>query len=221
MTGGDSGADELIPWRDLRLRPGMAVQVVRPGAPALACTFCAALPGKGLMITLADGGALARKLSVGADLAVSGFTGQHDFRFATRVLQFFEQPFPYALFAWPERVEGRAVRSALRVKAGLPAMALPRGSTSAITTTLGDLSTAGALVESPVALGAVGETVDLMFSIEFEGRKTPLALASTICHATEAAGQHRVGVAFGQVSRNDKLLLNYYTLSQADQSLSA
>lgn len=206
-----------IPLRELKLRPGMNVQVTRKGqGTALACTFCAALQGKGLMITLAGGGELDRLLPPGNEVELTGFTGQHDFRFSTRVLQTFIFPFEYALFAWPEQVSAKAVRAILRVSARLPVMVMRQGGWAPIAASLADLSAAGALVQSKAPLGAVNERVDLMFTIEFEGKKIPLELGATICHSAASEDGHRVGVSFENVSRNDKLLLSCYTLSQSE-----
>lgn len=196
--------------KNLRLRPGMALQVQRVGpGESREAQFLAAIDGKGVMVgPHGSGGATGMK--TGEDYLVRGFTGQYDFSFAGRVIQTFEEPFTYALLTYPPIVQARLVRRAMRMKTSVPALATPAGAPAA-TVTMIDVSVAGAMVKSPVQLGAVGAGLTLAFALEVDQTLTNIALPATICHSNrcDSGEGYNIGLAFKAVSAGDKLVLHY------------
>lgn len=213
---------ETVTLRTLRLRPGMFLQAHPPATPGklTEARFCAAIEGKGLMVVPLHEGAVGSEWRELGELVLKGFTGQYDFRFETRVLGSFSVPFAYVLLAWPERVEARRVRNALRIATSLPAMAWGRDPASTVPARVLDLSHAGAMLDLGSPLGGTGERVGLSLQLPLEGGAQALELGGQICHRGDgAAGPGtRIGVAFEGVSRTERALLQNFTLSQLQAS---
>ncbi len=203
--------------RALKLRPGMFLQTQPVGGSGGGeAQFCAAIEGRGIMVVpLGD----APALKPGETHLVSGFTGMYDFAFEAQVIQLFTYPFPYTLLAYPSAVRAKKVRNALRMPTEIEAVVtLPKlGGTVAVT--LVDLSVAGAMVSCDGPLGGVGDPATVDFAIGFEGRPVDLSLKASICHTTktDAGDGYRVGFAFRDSSRNDRLVLQYFTLKVAEE----
>ncbi len=199
-----------VSLKTMKLRPGMSLQVQRAGqGGSREAQFLAAIDGKGVMVgPHASAGATGMK--AGEDYVVRGFTGQYDFTFGARVIQTFEEPFTYALLAYPPAVQARLVRRAMRMKTSVPALGTPEGAPAATVTVI-DLSVSGAMIKAPVALGAVGGNLMLSLAVEIDKSLANLGLACTICHSSrcERGEGYNIGVAFKSVSTNDKLVLNY------------
>ncbi|MBK9235466.1 MAG: PilZ domain-containing protein [Rhodoferax sp.] len=209
--------------RDLRLRPGMALQTRRlvEGASKKESQFLAAIEGKGVMVGPVGPHGASTELEEGEVCVVRGFTGQHEFSFVSKVLQTFEKPFAYALLQYPKKVDATLVRQSMRIKTSMPAELTLGGdaNTSAPATgvTLIDISVAGAMVRSKASIGAVGDLVNLAFSVDFEGAGVQLTLAASICHSHSPMGQEGclIGLAFQGLTQHDKLVLHYITQTRA------
>ncbi|MCK7592338.1 PilZ domain-containing protein [Pseudomarimonas salicorniae] len=219
---GPAAEPESLSLRALRLRPGMFLQAHPPGdgKRSTEAKFCAAIEGKGLMVVPLHEGQAGAEWREMAELEVRGFTGQYDYRFSTRVLGSFTVPFAYVLLAWPGKVEGRRVRSALRIATSLPAMAWGSDPSLTVPARVVDLSHAGAMIELGTPLGGSGQRVSLALELPLEGGVHALELSGAICHSGEgAAGQGtRVGIAFNGISRTEKALLQNFTLTQLQAS---
>ena len=206
---------QQISLKALKLRPGQALQTQSPeaGSPKEEAQFLAGIENKGVMVGPYQSG-MKCTLELDAYYFVSGFNGQYDFSFLSRVLQVFEKPFPYALMSYPAMVDARLVRRAMRMKTSHPATVTVSGSKDALSVTLVDISHCGAMVHSVNALGNVGSELDLAFSVDFEGEPTDLQLPAMICHTTKSGDGEsvNVGLAFKLLSKSDKLLL--YFLAQ-------
>lgn len=201
--------------KQLKLRPGLLLQV-QPGgfgANSFEAQFVAALVGKGLMI--APHGT-DRALTVGGNYCVRGFTGQYDFSFSSRVLKNFTQPFAYALFHYPETIEARLVRKAMRIKTQLAAI-LKTAAAGELRVRLLDLSAAGALILSTESPGPLLQMVGLDFYVDSEGERTLMRIPSRIAHSTEGNEGFRTGVMFEGLTRDDKLRLQCYVNSLVDE----
>lgn len=217
MTQAGPEQTAALSLRALKLRPGMFLQMhLGPGQPVVEAKFCAAIENKGVMLVPLDKSAPASGWVENVKIDVSGFTGQHDFRFPARVLGNFSIPFAYLLVSYPEQVAARKVRSALRIPTALTARA-SAGSNGELDAQVIDLSAAGAMIEVQGKGVPVGGELRLDFEIEFERKKYSLRLAGRVCHASGADAQHRLGLAFDNVGKADRLLLQAYTLA-ASQS---
>ena len=217
-----AAAAESLSLKALRLRPGMFIQAHPPGQPRrrTEARFCAAIEGKGLMVVPLHEGQVGAEWADLGELVVSGFTGQYDFSFATRVLGSFSVPFAYVLLAWPAAVEARRVRSALRIATSLPAMAWGSDPASTVPARVLDLSHAGAMLDLAAPLGGHGSRVNVALDLPLDGAAHGLELGGPICHCGPgAAGTGtRIGIAFEGISRTERTLLQNFTLTQLQAS---
>lgn len=206
--------------RELRLRPGMALQTRRlvEGASKKESQFLAAIEGKGVMVGPVGPDGVSTELEAGEVCVVRGFTGQHEFSFLSKVLQTFETPFAYALLQYPKRVDATLVRQSMRIKTSMPAelavfTQADTGKAPSAGVTLIDISMAGAMIRSMAAMAPVGVEVSLAFSVDFEGAAVQLVLAGTVCHSHTPLGQEGclMGLAFRNLKQHDKLVLHYMT----------
>ena len=164
MNDDEISADvSALSLRDLRLRPGIALQTRRlvEGATKKESLFLAAIEGKGVMVGPVGPEGAKTELEEGEVCMVRGFTGQHEFSFLSRVLQTFEKPFVYALLLYPEKVDARLVRQSMRIKTSISAvMTLPDKTNPEMKTDhnvmLIDLSVSGAMIRSDSSPPVVG-----------------------------------------------------------------
>ena len=222
MTQNESPANDFIklPLKSLGLRPGMALQTRRmvEGASKKEAQYFSAIEGKGVMVGPLGAESKDTGLENGEVCVVRGFTGQYEFSFLSKVIQTFEQPFIYALLAYPEYVEARLVRQSLRTKTSWPTkVKIPKDGTIAgapeIEVTMVDLSTAGSMIKANTALGAVGDPLLVYISATMEDAPVSIALEARICHCNKTQSQdgYFIGMSFKNLSQQDKLALNFMT----------
>jgi hypothetical protein len=213
---------EHIDFKALKLRPGMIVQAqsTGKGAERYDAQYLGIIEGKGIMVVPEGVLSLKHGMKAGENFIIRGFNGQYDFTFASNVIRIFDYsyrdpPLAYALLSYPETIEAKQVRGAVRVRATLPVTVWSNRGTNPVVASFVDLSVAGALIKSPVALGAMGELVNLTFAIDFEDEKLDLVIPATICRSVKANSEDAflTGMLFKNVARNDKLALHYFVLS--------
>lgn len=214
---GMDAAAQLLDLRSLRLRAGLALQVTLAGASAADpaqpdLQFLAAISGKGVMVGPAAEAAAAGAappaltLKPGQEVLVRGFTGQHDFSFAARVLQTFVDPFVYALLAYPAQVQARQVRQALRLRTALPAQVQAFG-TDPVAATVVDLSPHGALLHTAQALGRADDLITLTLHAVVRDRRLDVLLHARIRHVQPGGDGQHTGVQFIGVQQQEWLVL--------------
>ena len=225
MAGSASVPDYLeVSLKSLKLRAGMFLQAeaVEKGLPNYEVQFLGLIEGKCLMIVPV--GLLSLKFGMKADeiYLIRGFTGQYDFLFTATVIQAFDFTFrtpsyAYAVLTFPEVVDARKVRNALRIKTALAATAAPQHSTARAVIVV-DLSVDGALIRSPSELGAVGDLVRVDFSIGSETGASPLLTLARICHTHEDAsdGVLLVGLLFESISAANRVAVKDFVLSNLE-----
>jgi hypothetical protein len=222
----DAAMEEVqVGFKTLRLRPGVLVhaQRITNGSASFDAQFLGVINGKGIMLAPLGHFQLEDGLHSGERVLIRGFSGQYDFYFESQVLQFFDYrlrnpPLASALLSYPETVEAKLVRNAMRVRACLPAAVSTAGQAHPVAVTLVDVSVTGALINSPLPLGAVGDRFDLAVSIDFEEQRQDLLIPSTICRCerSDAQADFQIGLLFQNISQRDKLLLYYFVLSSAE-----
>ena len=209
-----------VPLKALGLRAGMALQTRRlvDGAAKVEAQFFGAIEGKGVMVGPSGSQATRTGLEPGNVCVVRGFTGQFEFSFVSKVLQTFENPFAYALLAYPADVSAQKVRCSLRTKVSWPATVTPKGAAQPAPVTLVDLSPEGAMVRSPNPLGAVGETIHLALEGRMDASALTLYLSATLCHHNRPPGEGEfiAGMAFKELSQHDKLALHFLASTAAN-----
>lgn len=212
-----------IPLKSLGLRSGMALQTRRlvEGTTKKEAQFFGAIEGKGVMVGPQSADATQTGMEEGEVCVVRGFTGQYEFSFLSKVLQTFEKPFAYALLAYPAQVDARRVRQSMRTKVSWPTTARRAAAPPEVSPRLVDLvdiSTDGAMVSTPEALGTIGELLELVMDVVVDNNPVQLRLSGKICHHNRAVGQEHffAGLAFQGTNQNDKMLLNYLTQNAAN-----
>lgn len=211
----DSKTGELLELslKELRLRPGifLKIQRMREDAPVNEAQFIAAIKGKGVMLTPSGLDSLKTEIIIGEEYLIQGFTGQTDFYFTAPVLNVFKAPFAHALVAYPALVKAKKVRKSLRMKIELPATISPYGQRKPLEISIIDLSVDGAMISSPQSLGVIGGLFDLDFTIKFEDINSRAQIVAKLCHSTLTDNEGcRIGLSFDNLSREHKLLLNYF-----------
>lgn len=206
----------------LGLRAGMALQTRRlvEGATKKEAQFFGAIEGKGVMVGPMGPEGMKTELEAGDVCVVRGFTGQYEFSFLSKVLQIFEKPFAYALLAYPTQVDARQVRQSMRTKTSWPTTAaLPATATAPETppmdVSLVDISLSGAMIKTPTALAAIGETIAICMAVVFDNTPIELTLSGRVCHCNKGAADPAfyIGLAFSGLTQHDKLVLHFMTQS--------
>jgi c-di-GMP-binding flagellar brake protein YcgR len=198
----------------LRLYPGAAMYIQSQSDGAHArhkVEFIGTIKGRSLLVTLPFENGKGMWLQPGQTFVMRGFNGIHAYAFSAQVIRPRAHPFPYIHFSWPRKVDCQLVRKSLRVEVKLPASVTLPGSNS-VGVTLLDLSAPGSMLDSPAALGSVGDHARIKFAVDFEGSTTDLSLSAIVrnIHKKEDGTGFRIGVGFENVSQNDALMLHYF-----------
>jgi PilZ domain len=202
-----------MPLRALGLKSGMALQTRRlvEGASKKESQYVGAIEGKGVMVGPLGPEGSDTGLEAGEICVVRGFTGQYEYSFLTKVLQTFEQPFVYALLAYPAQVDAQLVRQSMRTKTSWPTcVQLDDGE---VDVALIDISIAGAMIKAPSTLAAVGTELKLSIDAVADGLPIRLNLAALVCHSNRSKDEdaYFMGLAFKGVGPQEKLALHYLT----------
>jgi len=206
-----------LPLKAMGLRPGMALQTRRlvEGASKKESQYFGAIEGKGVMVGPLGSEGTKTELVAGEVCIVRGFTGQYEFSFLSKVLQTFEQPFAYALLAYPATVDARLVRRSMRTNVSWPTqVAVPDADGSvkpATDVTLVDISASGAMFKAPDPVAAIGSELVLTLSASVESTPVELKVTAVVCHNNRATYEdgYIVGVAFRGLTQQEKLVLHY------------
>lgn len=214
-----SETDQNISMKTLKLKSGMSLQLEGLSKVTVQenALFLAAIENKGIMVSPHNTDA-GNTLEPGVDYLVRGFTGQYDFAFTATAMQSFARPCVYTLLSYPESINARLVRSAMRIKTSRPAVVTSAIQATPLDVMLTDISKCGSMIRSSRALGSVGETVSLSLAFEFEGDPVTLSIPSRICHSNRAADDRElnIGLAFNPVSSVDRLLLHYLAQTSSE-----
>ena len=202
-----------MPLRALGLKSGMALQTRRlvEGASKKESQYVGAIEGKGVMVGPLGPEGSDTGLEAGEICVVRGFTGQYEYSFLTKVLQTFEQPFVYALLAYPAQVDAQLVRQSMRTKTSWPTcVQLDDGE---VDVALIDISIAGAMIKAPSTLAAVGSELKLSIDAVADGLPIRLNLVALVCHSNRSKDEdaYFMGLAFKGVGPQEKLALHYLT----------
>lgn len=202
-----------LPLRELGLRTGMALQTRRlvEGASKKESQFFGAIEGKGVMVGPIGADSAQTGLQEGEICVVRGFTGVYEYSFLSKVLQTFEKPFVYALLAYPPQVDAKQVRKSMRTRTNCPVqLTAPQSSTDP---TIVDISPDGAMLKSEQQIAAIGMDIRLKFSPTMDGEPMVIEVTSTVCHSNRSQTEdcYFTGVAFKNLSSQDKLVLHYMT----------
>ena len=214
----DTVAENLsnVHFSALKLRAGTRLHMLdMESESGCEVEFAAALHGKGIFVSLPDVPAGSSGLQIGACYRVRGFNGTSEFTFPTQVLKVEEKPFFHAHMTYPDSVGLKVVREESRVQVSVPILVMPAGQGRGIPCTMRDLNINGALAESVVPLGLVGDAVSIEISTHFEGQVASMKIPALIRHYQDAVGAFKYGLEFGEIAKNDKLILYYMLFTLA------
>lgn len=203
-----------IAFDALRLHSGatMYIQSQSDGAHVRhKVQFIGFIKGKSLLVTLPFEDGKGLWMQSGQTFVIRGFNGIYAYGFSAQVTRARAHPFPYIHFSWPREVGGQLVRKSLRVEVALSAtVTLP--DSSMVNVTMLDLSALGSMLDSPTALGAVGEHARIGFTVDFEGSSICLDFAATVrnIYKKDDGTGFRIGIGFEQVVKNDALVMHYF-----------
>ncbi len=211
-------------FRTLKLHPGMYLQtqLLFGNAPKSEAQFMAAIHGKCVMLIPRSESGTKSNMRAGEEYIVSGFTGQYDFSFISQVIQVVETSLTHVVVSYPNTINAKMVRRAIRIKTSLPALAIQKNNKSHANVTVIDLSMAGAMLASPIAMGSVGDILHLKLSVSVDNKTAHLALNAAICHSRpfDNSEGYRIGLSFQALDEDDKLILHYLTSSAtADEEI--
>jgi len=212
-----------INLRTLKLRPGMFLQSQRmeKNSPTYESQYLGVIEDKCIMVVPVGTFSIKTGMKAGETFVIRGFTGQYDFHFVSRVIQAFDFTFrepyyAYAVLSWPEAVQARKVRNALRIRTSLPATLTGVADRRVQPVTLVDLSADGALVRSHDSAGGVGDLVSLEFSMGEDGALSYVVAVARICHVHVGDDGCLNGLLFEQISPADRMLIREFVVSNTD-----
>lgn len=205
---------------ELEFRPGEPLQIAFGNDPSrhLDVSIVGGLRDRSLLVTTPQRGGQSVPVADGDGVQVRFYLRGQALGFKSTVLRVCTAPFPYLHLGWPARIEVLRERQSARVRSALAATvrrAVPQSGEPDTPAVVRDLSTLGALLLTPVPVGAPGEalTLQLRLPIEQVGDE-PVTLSATIRNAQEeSAGgpwRHRYGVGFGVLEPQATILLRAY-----------
>jgi hypothetical protein len=120
--------------------------------------------------------------------------------FASRVLSVRLLPHPLLQLAWPDSLHLSRVRDAMRVRTGIPAVALVDDDEEPVPCTIRDLSPKGVRVVAPARFGELGCRVDLRFTLPAGEADHPVTMGGHLRHvAAVRINGHAAGWTHGVV----------------------
>ena len=215
---------EDLPFKALRLRAGMFLQTQRleKNSPNYEAQFLGAIEGKCLFVVPVGTFSIKTGMKANETFVVRGFTGQYDFQFTAKVIQAFdftfrEPAYAYAVLSFPDVVAARKVRNSVRIKTSIAASASPRNGGNGVDVRIVDLSVEGALLASSTELGAVGDLVNLAFSIGSDEDLVYVEALARICHAHRGPEDAVMsGVLFETIADRDRLRIREFVLDSVE-----
>ena len=219
---------EDVSLKSLKLRAGMFLQAQRmeKNSPTYEAQFLGAVDAKCLFVVPVGTFSIKTGMKANEHFIVRGFTGTHDFQFQAKVIQAFdftfrEPAYAYAVLSFPETVQARKVRNSIRIKTSLQATATPRSGAAPLQVTIVDLSVDGALLRSDDEVGAVGDLVNVAFSLAGDddgtGAMSYVEALARICHC-QIGKEDAVlsGVLFENIGDRDRLRIREFVVDAVE-----
>jgi len=170
-TGLDTESSSEVDFESIRLRPGAQLQIqhLTRVAEKYNLRFIGAIKGRSILLTMPFVEGQAVRMLKGQSYIIRGFNGKYAYAFTSHIIQARARPFHYIHFSYPLAVEAKIVRKSLRVNVNLSASAVGKG--AEVPVTMIDLSAKGSMIDSPQAIGGIGDAVSLQFDVACEGSR--------------------------------------------------
>lgn len=204
----------------IKLQSGAAMQIqsAEAGQARHEVRYIGVIKGNSVLVTVPNINGERMWMKPGQSFVIRGFNGRYAYAFTSNVILAREHPFPYVHFSYPQSVEYKVVRHALRVGVTQPAN-VTTSDNDPVAVTMLDLSASGSMIDSPASLGKAGDRVHLAFTVPIEEQEVNLNIAAVIrnIYQTDDAGRGRIGLGFEDVSQNDNLILHYFLETRQEE----
>lgn len=176
-----------------------------------------------LIVRMPEGRNSPVAFRIGEKITVRVFSGIKVCAFDATIHRVFDNPLFYMHISFPKRIRASNLRSAIRVKAAVPATLRAASASGDITVALRNLSVKGALVEADRDCGEVGDKIKLHFVLPCldneagEQIETEAVIRNATSSRLQADGgdTYLYGVEFINLSRLHKLVVQTYTYDLA------
>ncbi len=165
---------------------------------------------KGFITTLPVSGDKELWMTPGSTYVFHVLAGTHVHAFTSQVMIARAHPYPHVHFEYPAGMQSQKVRKSHRVRMALDVLLSGTGGAEPQARVV-DLSLNGALLE--LAAPVEGDTLRMTLPIHLDEAQKDLSIEAAIRNR-EAPGKAgrpwRIGVEFGDISEQDRLLLHYF-----------
>ncbi|MCX7627969.1 MAG: flagellar brake protein [Methylophilaceae bacterium] len=217
-----AGAHSLRTYRfdELRLQIDHRLQIEPASARAgeyFYTKLIGYLKGSSLIIRLPTSWKGTVPLGEGDTVTVRGFSGRIAYVFASEVLKIRYAPYPYCHLRFPQLIQGKEIRKAVRVSVNIPARVtnLRNGPDIGLEATISNLSVQGVQLDSTLPLGELGDTITVAFRFwiqpnDYEVNFNAAGVIQNIHQDEEANGILHYGIRFQNVRTTESLLLQHF-----------
>ncbi len=210
-------ATQLLPFENLKLVPGEAMQVQHLAATTKETYNVRLLgyaKGRSVMTTLPEAGGKLMHVTDGQIFAVRAFSGLVIGTFSAKVLKVQHSPYPYMHLAYPANgVQTMRLRKAMRATVDLETAVFDKeGGNIVATGIIDDISVGGArmLISKPV--GRKGQIINIGFKVQLGEIEEWLKTTATVRAVQAETGddgmpRNTYGLQFENLSREQHLLI--------------
>ena len=212
---------------DLKLLPGTRMKVVIAGGPtqsALACKFIGSYPPRSLLVSLPATEGDNNAIRVGARVAISLASPTGIVTFSSQIQSLHHEPFAYLHLSYPDALQVRNVRSAVRVSVEVQAQVtnlLAEDHLEMQQARIIDMSVNGMKLASAAPLGAVGDelAVHVQLTLDDIAREIMLTGVIRTCVASDSASEYpyACGLEFTMLDEDKRVLLYAFVFNMVQR----
>lgn len=214
-ASGHHEASREFAFDDMQLRVGERMQIKLPpklGGGFKIVRLIGYIENRSLLVSAPDVGADEAPLVEGDLIEVRIFGGQAAFSFPSYVDRIVKLPVVYLHLTFPDRILGKAVRMARRVRTQLQARIESAAGT--LDGTITNLSASGAEIVSHGDPGKLNDTLTLGFGVTAHGVVSPFKIRAVIRSLRQSGpdggATARLGVEFQELSITELYQLNAF-----------
>lgn len=220
MPGSSNDTESIsaiqVNFESIRLPQGAPLQIQHSqiASQKYSLKFIGAVKGKSIMATLPIVDGQQVELPHGQSYIIRGFHGRYAYAFTSDVIQTRSHPFHYVHFSYPNFIETKLIRKALRVNVTLPASVIGKGDQAIPVSTI-DLSAKGSMIASTQPIGDSGDSIKMQLDVAFEEISASLSIPAKIRNASYSKDEANIhfGIEFENIPQNELLILNNFILA--------